>query len=74
MYRLNNFEMNDPISIALVDRIDRELGLDVMRLKLNDAQHELRRWREYAMTLEAQMRREGWTQADLDEIGVPKPE
>ena len=74
MHRINNVEMTDLISIGIVDRIDRELGLDVMRTKLNAAEDQRRRWAEYAMVLETQLRREGWTQADLDDLGVPRPE
>ena len=67
--------MNDPaVSIGVVERIDRELGLVATRKKLDAAQELRRQWCEYAMVLETQLRREGWTQADLDDLGVKRPE
>jgi len=50
-------------------RIDKlECVLDLLKMKLKEAEAKAARWAAWAAILEVQMRREGWTQEDLDEL------
>lgn len=48
-------------------------ALTLLRAKLERETRQKFAWQAYALALEAQMRREGWQQADLDELGVARP-
>lgn len=50
------------------ERLEHQLALDVMRRALQDAKARALRAEAWAAKLEVQMRREGWTQEDLDEV------
>lgn len=45
----------------------------MMRRKLNEAHDRALAWQLYALELEVQMRREGWTQEDLDSLEHHRP-
>ena len=49
-------------------------ALTLLRAKLERETRQKFAWQAYALALEAQMRREGWTQEDLDELATVKPE
>lgn len=50
------------------ERLEHELALDVLRRALHEAKARALRAEAWAALLEQQMRREGWTQEDLDEL------
>lgn len=45
----------------------------MMRRKLREAHDRALAWQLYALELEVQMRREGWTQEDLDGLEHKRP-
>ena len=59
------------MSIKPDERMDTEKALNLLRIALYNEREERRAWQTWAMLLEQQMRREGWTQADLDAIEKP---
>jgi len=50
------------------ERLELELQLYVMKQITEDAKQRARRAEARVAALEQQMRREGWTQADLDNV------
>ena len=56
------------------ERQDLEQALAILRTTLRRERDKRRAWQAWALVLEIQMRREGWTQADLDELATSKPE
>jgi len=56
------------MSIKPHERLEHRLALETLGAALAEAQKQLRAALRRVDALETQMRREGWTQADLDEI------
>jgi hypothetical protein len=56
------------MSIKPSERLEHTLALDTLAAQLADAQRQLRAAQRRIAALETQMRREGWTEADLDEV------
>jgi hypothetical protein len=56
------------MSIKPSERFERVIALDTLTAQLADAQRKLRAALRRVEALETQMRREGWTQEDLDEV------
>lgn len=56
------------MSMTPDERMDTEKALNLLRIALYNEREERRAWQTWAMLLEQQMRREGWTQEDLDEL------
>ncbi len=56
------------MSIKPSERLEHTLALDTLAAQLADTQRQLRSAQRRIAALEIQMRREGWTQADLDDI------
>jgi hypothetical protein len=56
------------MSLAPHERLEHTLALETLGAALAEAQRQLRAALRRVDALETQMRREGWTQADLDEI------
>jgi hypothetical protein len=56
------------MSIKPHERFERVIALDTLTAQLAEAQRRLRAAQRRIEALETQMRREGWTQADLDEV------
>lgn len=56
------------------ERQDMEQAIAILRTTLRREREKRRAWQAWALVLEVQMRREGWTQADLDELATFKPE
>jgi hypothetical protein len=56
------------MSIKPSERLEHTLALDTLTAQLADTQRQLRAAQKRIEALETQMRREGWTQADLDEV------
>ena len=62
------------MSIKPDERIDTEKALNILRIALYNEREKRREWQAYALVLEQQMRREGWTQGDFDDLPIDKPE
>lgn len=56
------------------ERQDMEQAIAILRTTLRREREKRCAWQAWALVLEVQMRREGWTQADLDELATVKPE
>ncbi len=56
------------MSIKPHERFENTLALETLGAALAEAQRQLREALRRVDALETQMRREGWTKADLDEI------
>jgi len=56
------------MSIKPVERLEHILALEMLAAQLADAQRQLQAAQRRIAALEVQMRREGWTQEDLDEV------
>jgi hypothetical protein len=56
------------MSIRPHERFENTLALETLGAALGEVQRQLRAALRRVDALETQMRREGWTQADLDEI------
>lgn len=56
------------MSIKTSERFERSVALDTLTARLADARRRLRAALRRVEALETQMRREGWTQEDLDEV------
>lgn len=56
------------MSIKPSERFERSVALDTLTARLVDAQCKLRAALRRIEALETQMRREGWTQEDLDDV------
>lgn len=51
-----------------IERLEVECVLDLLKMKIKEAEAKASRWAAWAAKLEVQMRREGWTQEDLDDL------
>lgn len=56
------------MSLTPEERQDTEQALAILRRTVQREREKRRAWQAWALVLEQQMRREGWTQADLDEV------
>lgn len=56
------------------ERIDPIEAVAKLRRDLVAVRHQLDRWRDWALELESQMRREGWSTADFDSVWLDRPE
>jgi hypothetical protein len=56
------------MSITPAERIEHTLAIDTFKVMLDETSRQLRAALRRIEALELQMRREGWTQADLDAI------
>lgn len=56
------------------ERQDTEQALAILRTSLRREKEKRRAWQAYALVLSNQMRREGWTQEDLDDLPIHRPE
>jgi hypothetical protein len=56
------------MSIKPHERLEKTLAIETLSAALADTQRQLRAALRRVEALETQMRREGWTQADLDEV------
>jgi hypothetical protein len=56
------------MSIKPHERLETTMALETLGAALAEAQRQLREAQRRIAALEIQMRREGWTEADLDEI------
>lgn len=62
------------MSIRPDERLIHAEALERLRELLRDESRRRCAWQAWALVLEQQMRREGWTQADLDELPTVRPE
>lgn len=62
------------MSIRPDERLAHAEALERLRELLRDESRRRQAWQAWALVLEQQMRREGWTQADLDELPTVRPE
>ena len=62
------------MSMTPDERMDTEKALNILRIALYNEREKRREWQAYALVLEQQMRREGWTCEDLDDLPTGKPE
>lgn len=51
-----------------IERLEVECALDLLKMRVKEAEAKTARWAAWAAKLEVQMMREGWTQEDLDEL------
>jgi hypothetical protein len=58
------------MSIKSHERLEATLALETLGAALAEVQKQLRAALRRVDALETQMRREGWTQADLDEVQI----
>jgi hypothetical protein len=56
------------MSLKPEERFHHEIALDILGAKIAETQRQLRTALRRVEALETQMRREGWTQADLDDV------
>lgn len=56
------------MSLTPDERLDMEQALAILRTTLRREREKRRAWQAWALVLEQQMRREGWTQEDFDEL------
>jgi hypothetical protein len=56
------------MSIKPSERLEHTIALETLTAQLADAQRQLRAAQRRIIALEIQMRKEGWTQEDLDEV------
>lgn len=56
------------MSLTADERQDMEHALAILRTTLRREREKRRAWQAWALVLEVQMRREGWTQDDFDEL------
>ncbi len=56
------------------ERQNTKQALTILRDNLLLEREKRREWQAYALVLEQQMRREGWTCEDLDDLPIHKPE
>jgi hypothetical protein len=57
-----------------IERLENQFLIESLKMQLQEAKNRLLRAEVKAKALEEQMRREGWTQADLDDLPIGKPE
>ena len=51
-----------------IERLENQFLIESLKMQLQESKNRLLRAEAKAAALELQMRREGWTQADLDDI------
>jgi hypothetical protein len=51
-----------------IERLENQFLIESLKMQLQEAKNRLLRAEAKAAALEQQMRREGWTQEDLDEV------
>jgi hypothetical protein len=57
-----------------IERLENQFLIESLKMQLQEAKNRLLREKSRTEALELQMRREGWTQADLDDLPINKPE
>lgn len=62
------------MSLTPDERLDTEQAIAILRATLRREREKRRAWQAWALILEQQMRREGWTQGDFDELPTLRPE
>ena len=62
------------MSLTPDERLDMEQALAILRTTLRREREKRRAWQAWALVLEQQMRREGWTQDDLDDLSTVRPQ
>ncbi len=62
------------MSLTADERLDMEQALAILHTTLRREREKRRAWQAWALVLEIQMRREGWTQEDLDDLPTCRPE
>ena len=62
------------MSLTADERLDMEQALAILHTTLRREWEKRRAWQAWALVLEIQMRREGWTQEDLDDLPTGRPE
>lgn len=62
------------MSLTPDERLDTEQALAILRRTVQREREKRRAWQAWALVLEQQMRREGWTQEDLDDLPTVRPE
>lgn len=56
------------------ERQNTEQALAILRRTVQREREKRQAWQAWALVLEQQMRREGWTQEDLDDLPTCRPE
>jgi len=56
------------MSMLPQERLEHRLALEILATALSDAKMQLRAAQRRIAALEIQMRREGWTQGDIDSV------
>jgi hypothetical protein len=51
-----------------IERLENQFLIESLKMQLQEAKNRLLREKARTEALELQMRREGWTQEDLDEV------
>lgn len=51
-----------------IERLEHACVIDLLKMKVKETEAKAASWAAWAAKLEVQMRREGWTQEDLDEL------
>lgn len=51
-----------------IERLEVECALDLLKMKVKEAEAKAARWASWAARLEVQMGREGWTDEDINEL------
>jgi hypothetical protein len=62
------------MSMTPDERMHTKQALTILRDNLLLEREKRREWQAYALVLEQQMQREGWTQGDFDDLPINKPE
>jgi hypothetical protein len=62
------------MSMTPDERMHTKQALTILRDNLLLEREKRREWQAYALVLEQQMQREGWTQGDFDDLPINRPE
>lgn len=62
------------MSLTPDERLDMEQAIAILRATLRREREKRRAWQAWALVLEQQMRLEGWTQGDFDDLPTMRPE
>jgi hypothetical protein len=62
------------MSMTPDERIHTDQALVILRSNFQLEREKRREWQAYALVLEQQMQREGWTQGDFDDLPIDRPE
>ena len=62
------------MSLTADERLDMEQALAILHTTLRREREKRRAWQAWALVLEVQMRREGWTQEHFEDLETGKPE